>query len=359
MTKNTVIPFGPQHPVLPEPLQLRLTMEDGRVVEAIPSIGYIHRGLEKLAERKDFIQDVYLIERVCGICSFIHSQAYCQGIETLLGIEPPARAKYLRVFWAELHRLHSHLLWLGLFADSFGFESLFMQVWRIREGILGLMEATAGARIMLGTCCIGGVRRDVPDADFSGIRSRVESLRADTLEILPAVRDDITVKTRTVGVGVLSAEAARVTGAVGPVAKACGIALDHRTRGYAAYGDLDFEVVTHTEGDSYARMLVRCEEILQSFGLVEQALAKMPATPIATPFRGNPDGETIERVEQPRGEVMYYLRANGSPMLDRVRIRTPTFANVPALLAMVPGCSTSDVPVIILSIDPCISCTER
>ena len=109
MTKNTVIPFGPQHPVLPEPLQLRLTMEDGRVVEAIPSIGYIHRGLEKLAERKDFVQDVFLIERVCGICSFIHSQAYCQAIETLLGIEPPARAKYLRVFWAELHRLHSHL----------------------------------------------------------------------------------------------------------------------------------------------------------------------------------------------------------------------------------------------------------
>jgi ech hydrogenase subunit E len=137
MSRRSVIPFGPQHPVLPEPIHLDLVIEDERVVEAIPSIGYIHRGLEKLAETRDFNEYVYVAERICGICSFMHGMGYCMAVEDIMKVEVPQRALYLRVIWAELSRIHSHLLWMGLLADSFGFENLFMQCWRLRERILG------------------------------------------------------------------------------------------------------------------------------------------------------------------------------------------------------------------------------
>ncbi|HBS60406.1 MAG TPA: NADH-quinone oxidoreductase subunit D, partial [Firmicutes bacterium] len=131
--RRTVIPFGPQHPVLPEPIQLKLVIEDEKVVEALPQIGYVHRGLERLVKVRDFHQMVFVAERICGICSFQHAMTYCLGIERLMNIEVPERADYLRVIWSELHRVHSHLLWLGLLADAFGFESLFMETWKIRE----------------------------------------------------------------------------------------------------------------------------------------------------------------------------------------------------------------------------------
>lgn len=138
---RTVIPFGPQHPVLPEPIHLDLVVEDEKVVQALPSIGFIHRGLEKLAETKDYIDFVYVAERICGICSFIHGQTYCQAIETIMNIPVPPRALYLRTVWGEFSRIHSHLLWLGLMADGMGFENLFMHSWRVREKVLNIIEA--------------------------------------------------------------------------------------------------------------------------------------------------------------------------------------------------------------------------
>src|SRR5512135_2187000 len=158
---RTVLPFGPQHPVLPEPLHLTLTVDDEIVKEAIPKLGYVHRGLEKLAEIRDHTQMIQIVERVCGICSFLHALCYCQGIESLMKVDVPPRAKFLRVVWAELHRIHSHLLWLGLFADAFGLESLFMQCWRIRERIMDLQEATSGNRVIVSVNVVGGVKRDI------------------------------------------------------------------------------------------------------------------------------------------------------------------------------------------------------
>ena len=359
MAKRSLIPFGPQHPVFPEPLQLKLVMEDEKIIEAIPAIGYVHRGLEKLAEQKDYLQVTYLAERVCGICSFIHSLTYCQGIEELMNVTVPDRAKFLRVMWSEMHRIHSHLLWLGLTADSFGFESLFMQGMRSRETILNLMEKTAGARIMLGTCCVGGVRRDIESSAFADINKALDSIARDLDEISPTVLNDYSVRERLVNIGNLSAKDAFETGAVGPVAKASGIARDFRTTGYAAYGQLDFKPITETDGDCYARTKVRFGELYQCVDLIRQCMAKMPDGPISVPVKGNPEGETIARTEQPRGEVIYYIKGNGTKNLERLRIRTPTFANIPALLKMLPGCQLPDVPVITLTIDPCISCTER
>ncbi len=356
---SMLIPFGPQHPVLPEPLQLRLEISDEKVLSAIPVIGYVHRGLEKLAEQKDFQQDMFLIERVCGICSFMHSMSYCMGIEEIMNIPVPPRAHYLRVIWCELHRMHSHLLAMGLLADAFGFENLFMQLWQTREHVMDAMEATTGARIMLGSCCIGGVRKDIDPDQTKYVLGQLHKVEKELKELAPVLLNDYAVKKRLVGVGVLDGQQAYELGAVGPTLRGSGIARDHRMTGYAAYGELGFEPVVRKDGDCYARTDVRIGELFQSIELVRAALATMPDSELKTPFKGNPTGEAAIRVEQPRGEVLYYLRGNGTDKLARVRVRTPTFANVAPMLKMLVGCGLADVAVIILSIDPCVSCTER
>lgn len=356
---KTIIPFGPQHPVLPEPLHLKLTVEDEIITEVFPALGFVHRGLEGLAIHKDYQQMIQVVERVCGICSMIHAMCYCQGIEELMGIEVPPRAKMLRIIWSELHRIQSHLLWLGLFADSFGFESLFMQFWKIREKVLDINEASTGNRVIVSVNVIGGVRRDLSAEQINWILSNLCWVEEEIGRLETTLLSDYTVKKRTVGKGVLPGEKAFELGAVGPTARASGIAQDLRMLGYSAFDRLDFEPVVETDGDCYARSRVRFREVLVSIDLVRQAASKIPGGEIRTKVKGRPEGEAFTRVEQPRGELFYYIKANGSKNLKRLRIRTPTFANIPALLSILPGMWLSDVPVVVLSIDPCISCTER
>lgn len=355
----TTIPFGPQHPVLPEPIQLKLVLEDDLVVEALPAIGYVHRGLEKLAEIKDFNQTTYVVERVCGICSFMHSMAYVRGLEAIMQIEIPDRAEYLRVIWAEIGRIQSHLLWLGLIADSFGFESLFMEVWKHREKILDIMEMTTGNRIIISANKVGGVTKDLNAEHIDFILQVLKRLEEKLKEVDKVFLQDYTVKQRMVGVGVLSKDDAAAFGTVGPVARASGVAFDIRKSGYSAYKHLDFEPIVRTDGDCYGRTVIRIDDLHQSIDLIRQAIAKLPQGEIAVPVKGFPKGEIISRIEQPRGEAVYYIKANGTKTLSRLKIRTPTFANLPALLKMAPGSLLPDIPVLILTIDPCISCTER
>jgi ech hydrogenase subunit E len=340
---KTVVPFGPQHPVLPEPIQLKLVCEGEKVVEVIPNIGYIHRGIEKGSEIKDFQQTVHLIERTCGICSFMHAMCYCQGIEDLLALEIPPRAKFLRTAWAELSRVHSHLLWLGLLADAIGFESLFMQFWRIRESVLDLLEMTTGQRVIQSACIIGGVRRDIDDQMKEHIKKEISKVKKSLDGLLPVLLGDYTLKVRTVGKGILTQQQAISLGAVGPTARASGVRQDMRLLKYAAYADIGFEP----------------KETYQSIGMIIKALDMAPAGELKVNTQSWPDGETTARVEQPRGQVFYYIKGNGTRYLERVKIRTPTFANIPTLLVMIPGCTMADLAVITLSIDPCISCTER
>ncbi|EPR44069.1 nickel-dependent hydrogenase large subunit [Desulfovibrio sp. X2] len=356
---RTIIPFGPQHPVLPEPIHLKLVVEDEIVKEALPQLGYVHRGLEKLVDIRDYNQMIQIVERVCGICSKIHAMCYCQGIEAMMGVEIPPRAKYLRVIWSELHRMHSHLLWLGLFADAFGFESLFMQFWRIREKIMDINEATAGNRVIVSVNVVGGTRADLSTDQINWILSELDFVEKEILRLQKTMLDDYTVKKRTVGIGVLSKEQAYELGAAGPTLRGSGIAQDMRQLKYAAFDAIDFEPVVEYGGDSYSRGKVRFRETLQSVDLVRQAIAHLPGGETQVKVKGNPEGEAVSRVEQPRGELFYYLKANGTKFMERVRIRTPTFANIPPLLAMLPGIELADVPVVVLSIDPCISCTER
>ena len=360
MAKQSIVPFGPQHPVLPEPIHLDLVLEDETVVKAVPSIGYVHRGLERLVEKKDYQEFVYVAERICGICSFMHGMGYCEAVEHVMRIDVPERAKYLRTIWCEMSRLHSHLLWLGLLADAFGFESLFMQSWRMREKILDMFEISTGGRVIFSVNRIGGVLKDIPPDMMRDVLSRLSDMEKDLRRLTQTFLTDYTVNTRLRDVGFLTKEDAISLGAVGPMLRASGVAYDLRTTGnYAAYGNLDVQPVTSNIGDSYARCQVRIGELFQSMDLIRQAAGKIPEGPLAAPVKGNPNGEFFMRCEQPRGEAIYYVRANGTKFLDRMRVRTPTFANIPAMLQTLKGSQLADVPLLILTIDPCISCTER
>ncbi len=384
MPKRTIIPFGPHHPVLPEPIHLDLVLEDELVVEAIPSLGFVHRGLELLAAKKDFNEMTFVAERICGICSFIHGLGYCQAIENIMAVEVPRRARHLRVFWSELSRIHSHLLWLGLAADSVGFESLFMQCWRVRERILEVIEETSGGRVIFGVCKVGGVRKDVTNETLKRLNAALAGIEKECEEIGGIFREDCTILNRFTGVGPLSKADAIKLGAVGPTVRGSGVAQDLRSLRYAAYDELKFEPIIETAGDCQARCLVRVRELSQSFDLIRQVVERIPegaidlktlpasstkcddaaTADVAVPKKTGmpsvpPKGEFFSRLEQPRGEVVYYVISDGTKNVKRFRVRTPTFANIPPLLKMLAGCQLGDVPAIVLTIDPCISCTER
>ena len=326
MAKRSIVPFGPQHPVLPEPVHLDLILEDETVVGAVPSIGFIHRGLEKLVEKRDFKQYVYIAERVCGICSCGHGLGYCEAVEQVMGIEVPDRARYLRTIWVEMSRVHSHLLWLGLLADAMGFESLYMESWRLREKILDMFDETTGGRIIHSVNCVGGVQKDMDSTMLQHILRAIDDIRGEMKPVVETFMQDYTVQSRLKGSGILTKEDATALGAAGPVLRASGISYDARRLGYAAYGDLTI---------------------------------KIPDGPISVPVKGNPSGEFFMRIEQPRGEAIYYVKGSGTKYLDRFRMRTPTTSNIPALVEMLKGCQLADVPLLILTIDPCVSCTER
>jgi len=356
---KNIIPFGPQHPVLPEPIHFDLVTEDEKIIDAIPSISYVHRGLERLVEKRDYVDFVHIADRICGLCSFMHSMGYCQAVEQVMAVEVPERALYLRTIWAELSRIHSHIFWLGVAADAFGFESLFMQCLRLRESVLDIFEETTGARVILAVCKVGGVRRDIDADTLKGIVNRMTATRSMLEEVSNVFISDYSIKHRLAGVGFLSREDAYNLGCVGPMARASGLDLDMRTLGYAAYKYLDVEPVVESDGDCYARCLVRIRENYHSIDLIRQAVEKIPEGPVEVKVKGAPNGEYFSRVEQPRGEVIHYVKGNGSRFLQRFRVRVPTFSNIPSMIKMLKGSELADVPNIILTLDPCISCTER
>ncbi len=362
MSKRTVIPFGPQHPVLPEPLHLDLVLEDEKVVEALPRIGYVHRGLEKLVEKRDYKMFVYVVERICGICSYGHSLGYAQCVEQLLGVEVPPRAEYLRVIFHELSRVHNHLLWLGLLADGFGFESLFMHSWRLRERVLDIFEECTGGRVIFSANDVGGFRQDVDDATLKGMVVVLRRLEEEYRTLYKTFLLDTSVKSRLSGVAHISKEQAAEYSMVGPFARASGLLVDERLHGVGAYGALAaFEPILSDEGDCYARCVVRAKELFQSIDIIAELVDKVPAGEVAARVKGNPEAgaRSMVTIEQPRGQAFYYAAGNGTKFLERMRVRTPTAQNMQGLVASLAGCDLADVPMIILTIDPCISCTER
>ena len=352
---------GPQHPALLEPEKFSLKV-DGEIVRAVePRIGYVHRGVEKAAETRTYLQDVYLVERICGICNSCHATCFVEAVEKILGTQVPPRGKYLRTIILELNRLHSHLLLLGHAGLEIGYETLFQYMWRDREPIMDMTELITGNRVVASSIAVGGVRRDLKETDISKIKLEMEKLRK-RMDFYQNLYDkEPSLKMRTQNVGVLSKEDAFKLCVVGPVARASGVSMDVRKDDpYEAYGEIPFKLITRNEGDVYARLLVRLDEITESINIIDYALEHLPTGPfrIRAP-RVVPAGEALNRVEAPRGELLHYIRSNGTAYPERVKVRTPTFANLPSFLKTAIGGTIADVPANFVSLDPCFSCTDR
>lgn len=358
---RVVIPIGPQHPSLDEPGCFTITLEGEKVVNAVIGIGYNHRGLEKACESRTYVQNLYIIERVCGICSHTHSTAYCKAIETLAGLQIPPRAEYIRVIVAELERLHSHLLWLGVAGHEIGFDTLFMYTWRDREKVLDLLAEVGGNRVNYGVNTIGGVRRDIDETMLSDIAKTINALRDQIKYYLDLAMTDAMLSARLSGVGKLSKEDAVKYGAVGPVARAAGIMNDIRVvEPYGAYAEIPVKPATDTHADVFGRTVVRILEMLESLNIIEYCIKNLPSGAIAVKApRRIPAGEIFSRTEAPRGEDIHYIRSKGTDIPDRVRVRAPSEANWHGMKHMLEGGYLADVPITIAAIDPCYSCTDR
>ena len=357
---SPIIPVGPYHPALEEPYKIELECEGEMVLDAIIHVGFNFRAIEWLAERKNYTKDLALVERVCGICSNVHTLTFSRALENLSGLEVPERARYIRVIVAEAERLHSHLLWAGIACELMGFQTLFMTCFALREKIMDVLEAISGNRVNYAMNRPGGVNRDLGDP--ASVLVAVQQIAVVTnKQLIPVLTSDRTVRARCAGVGVLTRDDAIAFGALGPTARASGLPQDLRKAApYEVYDRLDFEVPVRSDGDVLARVIVRAREIVESCRIIEQAVESMPAGPIQNgEFPAIPAGEACARIEAPRGELLYYVASDGSDVPTRVRIRTPTFQNMPTVRPMVRGMTLADAPLIQASIDPCYSCTDR
>ena len=353
--------IGPQHPALLEPEKFAVLVE-GETVKAVePRIGYVHRGVEKASEARTYMQDVYLVERICGICNSCHATAFVETVEKILKTEVPRRGKYIRTIILEANRLHSHLLTLGHAGLEIGYETLFQYFWRDREPIMDITEMLTGNRVVSSSIAIGGVRRDIKETDIPKIKSILNDLRNKLPFYTQLYRDEPSLKARMQKVGVLKREDALKLGVVGPVARGSNVDIDVRKdEPYEAYGEIPFKVITKDTCDTWARMNVRMDEIEECIKIIEYALDNLPAGPYRVKVpRVVPAGEAVNRVEAPRGELFYYVKSNGTTSPERVKVRTPTFANIPAFLTTAIGESIADVPPNFVSLDPCFSCTDR
>jgi len=357
------IPIGPQHPALKEPECWQLTVDGEVVVDADVRIGYNHRGVEKAAEKRTYIQNLFLIERICGICSFAHMSCYAQGIEELLGWQIPKRGEYLRMLCLEFERIHSHLLWLGVAGHEIGFDTLLHYTWRDRELIQDMLEELSGNRVNYGYNIIGGVRRDITEAMKQSFLRRIDQLEERTKYYKEVALNETTLHMRASRVGVLPKEIAKEVGGLGPTLRASGIATDVRKDDpYASYEEMEFDLCTYDSCDVFGRAVVRVLELIESYKICRQILENLPPGPVnmeLPPRLKVPPGETVSRVEAPRGEDIHYYKSNGTEYPERCKFRAPTYNNIMATLIMLRGQYLADVPLIVAAIDPCFSCTDR
>jgi len=357
---RTLINVGPFHPLQEEMEFFQLYCEGETVVDMDVRLGYNHRGIEELSTRLTWDQVPFLVERVCGICSASHPWAYIRAVESLAGIQAPPRAEYLRTIVAELERLHSHMLWVGLAGHFLGYNTVWMWAWKYREPVMDILELTTGSRIHYANNRIGGVRRDITPDLYPEIRKAIDSLKAPMEMLTKAVLDDPVLHARLKGVGVLSKEDALAWGVTGPTARASGVPIDvRRDEPHGAYADVEWNVITQTAGDVFAKAVVRCLECFEAIKIIEQCLDRIPDGPIAVEVDHIPPGEGCSHYEAPRGETFHYVRSDGGPGPVRHKIRAPSYVNIPSFKASCIGQHIADVTIILASVDPCYSCTER
>ncbi|MFD3157453.1 nickel-dependent hydrogenase large subunit [Haloimpatiens sp. FM7330] len=357
-----VVPIGPYHPSLEEPIHVKLFTEGEAIKKAEVYIGYNHRGIEKLCTEKNFIQTITLVERVCGICSHSHALTYCLALESISEMEVPKRGSYIRLIICELERLHSHFLWLGLAAHIIGFDSAFMHTFGAREKVMDMLEMLTGNRVNYAMNIVGGARRDLSKNQLEELKSMIDELEEPYKKMFDIFANDRTISMRTRGVGKLTKDDAWVYGACGPHGRASGIKGDVRQDDpYCCYDEFDFNIAFQEDGDVFSRVVVRLLEIEESMKIIRQAAENMPDTPINLGIKMPkiPAGETCVRIEAPRGELTYYVVTDGGQKNLRVNIHVPTFKNAPTIPVMLRDNSIADAGLIVASIDPCFSCLDR
>jgi NADH-quinone oxidoreductase subunit D len=365
-TSTFEIPVGPQHPALKEPENFTFIVDGEQIVKVKARIGYNHRGIEKAAESRSYIQNIYLIERICGICNVAHTTCYCQNVEYLYEEAIPRRAEFIRVIVTELNRIHSHLLWLGVAGHEIGFDTFFMYVWRDRERVMDMIEMVTGNRVNTAINTIGGVRRDITGEIIERMKRSLEILKDRTEYYKKVAMSERTVTARTEGIGILKPDEAVKLCAVGPTLRASGIKSDTRRNDpHLVYDEIPFNVVTYDSCDVLARILVRIDEVLESIDIIQYCLEHMPSGPIRIRLpRAPPVGESVSLTEAPRGELIHYVKSNGTERPERYKVRSPTLGNIPAVCEMLTSkgdyiVNIADIPIVLASIDPCFSCTDR
>ena len=356
------IPLGPLHITSDEPGHFRLFVDGEDVVDADYRMFYVHRGMEKVAEtRMGYDEVTFLADRVCGICGFAHSVAYATSIENALGIVVPDRAQVIRSIMLEVERLHSHLLNLGLACHFVGFDTGFMQFFRVREKSMTLAELLTGARKTYGINLVGGIRRDIQKTERIATLKLLGELKTEVSELVEMLLETPNLAQRTSGIGYLDPKIARDYSPVGPNVRASGFTRDTRTdHAPTGYKLFSMPVRNKESCDVLGRVLIRAEEFFDSIDYIERALADMPTGPLLVEgFRYTPHKFALGFVEAPRGEDIHWSMLGDNQKLFRWRARASTYANWPPLRYMLRGCTVSDAPLIVASIDPCYSCTDR
>jgi len=360
----TIIPIGPYHPLQEEPEFFELEVRGEKVINLNINLGYNHRSIEKISEGKHWDQVTFLVERICGICSCSHPFAYVLAVEDLLGIGIPERAKYIRCIIAEIERIHSHLLWLGLAGHFLGYNTVWMWAWKYREPVLDLAEQISGNRNHYAMMKIGGARRDIINSEINGMKEMLKSVVSALDMFKGVVMDDPVIHARTKNVGILTEEDAVRYCVTGPTARASGIKQDIRKIDIknSAYGLVDWNMICAEKGDVFDKTVVRILEMYESVKIINQCFDKLKELPegnICEEVREIPAGEGIGRYEAPRGEVWHYVRSDGGNTPVRHKIRAPSFMNIYSNEVAAVGGIVSDAAITLAAVDPCYCCTER
>jgi len=369
-----IIPIGPTHPALKEPVMFTFQM-NGEVIQDVDfAPGQTHRGIEWMGMRRNPVQIVHLTDRICGICGVSHTLAFSRAVEQVAGIEVPERADYIRTIIAEFERIQSHLLWAGVAAHELGFDSLLHLTWRVREQSMDVIENLTGNRVNYALVQVGGVRRDIIPEQHRIIEDCLSTYEGLLGKLLDLFLHDRTIAMRCRDVGLLSKDDALKLCTVGPTARASGVNVDLRQDyPYCAYGDLDVRAILpdqhmgETRGDVYDRIVVRLLEVGQSCGIVRQCLSEMPAGEITAEPKlakllaicKKARGEAIGRVEAPRGECFHYVVMEGKEAPAAWKVKASSYSNLMSWIPMLRGEQIADIPIVVASIDPCLSCTDR
>ena len=363
-TEPFVVNIGPQHPSTHGVFRMKLTLDGERIIDAEMVVGYLHRGLEKLAEERTYTQNIPFTDRMDYLSAMSNNLGYCLAVEKLAAVRVPERAEYIRVIMAELQRIANHCMAVGTFINDAGaWQTPLMWLFAEREKILDLFEMTCGARLTLNYMRIGGVSFDIPEEFVPATRKFIDEMPATLAEVEEMLLENEILLARSKGVGVISTDAAINASLTGPMLRASGVAWDIRKADpYGVYPRFDFKIPVGQGGDSYDRFLVRLAEMRESLSIVDQALRDLPGGPhqVGVPLSIRPPlGEAYARVESPKGELGYYVVSDGGTSPYRFHVRPPSLINLSLLKQMVVGSTIADAIVAFGSIDIVIGELDR